>query len=106
MATDGSDQFLTQLADNNPELIERLVGRYVENVSESGLDPRTHALVRLASLIAVGAPAASFAWQVAMAREAGATDDEIAGVLAAVSPTVGTPRVVAAAPHVAQALVS
>ena len=106
MTPDSSEQFLTRLADNNPELIERLVGRYVENVSESGLDPRTHALVRIASLVSIGAPAASFAWQVSMAREAGATDDEIAGVLMAVGPTAGTPRVVAAAPHVAQALAS
>jgi alkylhydroperoxidase/carboxymuconolactone decarboxylase family protein YurZ len=106
MAPDRSDEILNQLAENNPELIERLIGRYVENVEESGLDPRTHALVRIASLVAVGAPAASFAWQVSMAREAGATDDEIAGVLVAVGPTAGTPRVVAAAPHVAQALAS
>jgi alkylhydroperoxidase/carboxymuconolactone decarboxylase family protein YurZ len=103
---DTSDEILAQLAENNPELIERLIGRYVENLADSGLDARTYALVRLASLVAIGAPAASFAVQVSMAREAGATDDEIGGVLVALGPTVGTPRVVAAAPHVAQALAS
>jgi 4-carboxymuconolactone decarboxylase len=106
MTPDASDQFLTQLAENNPELIERVIGRQVENIAESGLDPRTHALVRIASLISVGAPAASFAWQVSLAREAGASDDEIAGVLIAVGPTAGMPRVVAAAPLVAEALAS
>jgi|SRR5215207_6111672 len=104
MAIDRSEEFLSRLADNDPGLMERIVGRQVENIEESGLDPRTHALVRIASLVAVGAPAASFAWQVALAREAGASDDEIAGVLVAVSPTAGLPRVVAAAPHVAAAL--
>jgi 4-carboxymuconolactone decarboxylase len=106
MANDRTDEFLSRLADNNPELIERLVGRQIENIEESGLDPRTHALVRIASLVAVGAPSASFAWQVALAREAGASDDEIAGVLLAVAPTVGLPLVVAASPHVAAALSS
>ena len=101
---DRSDQFLSQLADNNPELVERLVGRHLENIEESGLEPRIHALVRLGSLVAVGAPAASFDFQVAMAREAGASDDEIAGVLIAVTQTAGLPRVVAAAPLVAEAL--
>ncbi len=38
------------------------------------------------------------------ARAAGATDDEIVGVLIAVAPTVGLPRVVSAAPCVALAL--
>jgi alkylhydroperoxidase/carboxymuconolactone decarboxylase family protein YurZ len=106
MAPDNSDEFLTHLADNNPELIERLIGRQIENIEESGLDPRIHALVRIASLISVGAPAASFDWQVSLAREAGASDDEIAGVLIAVGPTAGMPRVVAAAPLIAEALAS
>jgi alkylhydroperoxidase/carboxymuconolactone decarboxylase family protein YurZ len=104
MAIDRSDEFLTRLAEGNPELVERVIGRQVENIEESGLDPRTHALVRIGTLVAVGAPAASFAWQVSLARESGASDDEIAGVLVAVAPTVGLPRVVAAAPHVAEAL--
>jgi alkylhydroperoxidase/carboxymuconolactone decarboxylase family protein YurZ len=103
MALD-SDEFLTHLAENNPALVERVIGRQIENIEESGLDPRTHALVRIASLISVGAPAAPFDWQVALAREAGASDDEIAGVLIAVGPTAGLPRVVAAAPLVADAL--
>jgi alkylhydroperoxidase/carboxymuconolactone decarboxylase family protein YurZ len=101
---DPADDFLTNLADNDPELIERIVGRHLENLEESGLDPRIHALVRIASLITVGAPAASYDFQVALARQAGAGDDEIAGVLVAVTQTAGYPRVVAAAPLVAAAL--
>jgi 4-carboxymuconolactone decarboxylase len=85
-------------------VIEDIVGRHLANIERSGLDPRTHALVRLASLITLGAPTASFTWQVALAREAGASDDEISGVLVAVAPTAGMPRVVAAAPAVAEAL--
>ena len=103
---DPSDDFLSNLAENDPELIERLVGRHLQNIEESGLDPRIHALVRIASLITLGAPAASYDFQVALARESGASDDEIAGVLVAVTQTAGLPRVVEAAPLVAAALAS
>jgi len=99
-----SDQLLEQMAESNPELIEGLVGLQIQNIENSGLDPRTHALVRIASLITLGAPSASFAWQVSLALESGATIDEIAGVLVAVAPTAGLPRVVAAAPEIKKAL--
>ena len=104
MASDRSEAFLNQLAENDPAAIEAIVGRHLENIQESGLDPRTHALVRLSSLITLGAPAASFGWQVALAREAGASIEDIAGVLVAVTPTAGTPRIVAAAAEIAAAL--
>ena len=105
MATsERAEQILTQMAESNPELIERLIGAQIQNIENSGLDPKTHALVRIASLISVGAPSASFAWQVSLARESGARADEIAGVLVAVAPTAGLPRVVAAAPEIADAL--
>ena len=99
-----ADEMLAQMADSNPDLIEGLIGLHLQNIENSGLDPRTHALVRLASLISVGAPSASFAWQVSMARESGATAGDIAGVLVAVAPTAGLPRVVAAAPEIKAAL--
>jgi alkylhydroperoxidase/carboxymuconolactone decarboxylase family protein YurZ len=99
-----ADEMLEQMADNNPELVEGLIGLQLQNLESSGLDPRTHALVRLASLISVGAPSASFAWQVSMARESGVTAGDIAGVLVAVAPTAGLPRVVAAAPEIKAAL--
>jgi 4-carboxymuconolactone decarboxylase len=99
-----ADQMLEQLAESNPELMQGLVGLQIHNIESSGLDPRTHALVRIASLIALGAPSASYAWQVSLALESGATVDEIAGVLVAVAPTAGLPRVVAAAPEIKRAL--
>ena len=99
-----ADQMLEQMVDSNPELFEGLVGLQLQNIENSGLDPRVHAMVRLASLISVGAPPASFAWQVSLARESGVTADEIAGVLVAVAPTAGLPRVMAAAPEIKAAL--
>jgi 4-carboxymuconolactone decarboxylase len=99
-----TDEILEQMADSNPELIEGLIGLHLQNIENSGLDPRTHALVRLASLITLGAPSASYAWQLSLARESGVTAEEIAGVLVAVAPTAGLPRAVAAAPEIKAAL--
>lgn len=70
----------------------------------SGLDPRTFSLVKIAALVAVDAPPASFLWQVGAALDAGAKPREILGVLTAIAPQVGLPRVVASAPEVMLAL--
>ena len=70
----------------------------------AGLDPKTLALVRLAALIAVGGSGPSFGAHADAAVSAGATAAEIVDVLVGVVPTVGLPRVVAAAPEVGMAL--
>jgi len=61
-------------------------------------------MVKLATLIAVDAPPASYVAQLAFAREAGVTTDEVIGVLVAAAPQVGIPKVVAAAPEIMLAL--
>jgi len=68
------------------------------------LDPRSYALVKLAALIALDAPPASYLWQVANALDAGATPEDLIGVLIAIAPQVGGPRLVAAAPELMVAL--
>jgi 4-carboxymuconolactone decarboxylase len=70
----------------------------------AGLDPKTLALTRLAALIAVGGSGPSFGAHADAAVSAGATAAEIVEVLVGVVPTVGLPRVVAAAPKVGTAL--
>ena len=70
----------------------------------SGLDARSFSLVKIAALVALDAPPASYLWQVANALDAGATASEILGVLRAIAPQVGGPRVVAAAPEIMVAL--
>ena len=84
-------------------LVTALVLR-VAQLEASGLDPLTFSLVRLAVLIALDGPPASYAWQVAEAIESGASAEQILGVLRAVAPQVGAPRVVAAAPELMLAL--
>ena len=70
----------------------------------SGLDARSYALVKIAALVALDAPPASYLWQVANALDAGATPSDILGVLLAIAPQVGGPRAVAAAPEIMVAL--
>jgi 4-carboxymuconolactone decarboxylase len=72
--------------------------------AESSLDPKTFALVKIAALVALDAPPASYIWQVRGAVEAGASAREILGVLTAVAPQTGMTRVVAAAPEIMVAL--
>jgi alkylhydroperoxidase/carboxymuconolactone decarboxylase family protein YurZ len=70
----------------------------------SGLDARAFALVKIAALVALDAPPASFVWQIGGAVSAGVTPEDIVGVLTAVAPQVGMPKVVAAAPEIMLAL--
>ena len=83
------------------ERAEELRGMLLEN---SGLDPRSFALVKIAALVAVDAPPASYLFQVGEALAAGVTPRDILGVLMAIAPQVGVPRVVAAAPEIMVAL--
>jgi alkylhydroperoxidase/carboxymuconolactone decarboxylase family protein YurZ len=74
------------------------------NIEESGLDARTHALVRLAALVAAGAPGADYDRHIATALDHGVTPDEVVGVLVALLPTVGTAQVSTAAHAVRAAI--
>jgi 4-carboxymuconolactone decarboxylase len=72
--------------------------------ADSSLEPKTFALVKIAALVALDAPPASYLFQVQAALDAGASPREILGVLTAIAPQTGMPRVVAAAPEIMIAL--
>jgi alkylhydroperoxidase/carboxymuconolactone decarboxylase family protein YurZ len=95
---------LQGISDNDAGAIQALIAIEVENVEASGLDARTHALVSLGALVATGADIASYIFQVDRAVDAGATPDEVIGVLVALAPTVGLAKIVSAAPNIAAAL--
>ena len=76
------------------------IGPEADNIDESGLDVRSYALVRLASLVTAGAPGEGYDRHIAAALDQGVTLDEIIGVLVALLPTVGVTRVTAAAPDI------
>jgi alkylhydroperoxidase/carboxymuconolactone decarboxylase family protein YurZ len=95
---------LEALATAEQDIIASLLAMQLQNLENSGLDARTYSLIKIATLVAVDAPPASFVAQVAFASEAGVTPEEIIGVLIAVAPQVGIPKVVAAAPEIMLAL--
>ena len=70
----------------------------------SALDAKTHALVRIAALVASNAAAPSYLCAIRDALAVGASVDEVIETLVAVSTTVGMARVVAATPGMASAL--
>ena len=95
---------LEGLALGDTDVLASLLEMQLHNLDASGLDPRTYSLVKIAALIALDAPQASYLAQVGFALEAGVDPEEILKVLVAVAPQVGIPRAVAAAPQLMQAL--
>jgi 4-carboxymuconolactone decarboxylase len=65
------------------------------------LAPKTEALVRLGALLALGGAPVSYQWNVGAALDAGATVEEILGIMIAVAPISGIARVVQATPDIA-----
>jgi alkylhydroperoxidase/carboxymuconolactone decarboxylase family protein YurZ len=92
------------LALGDTDVLSEALDLREASLENSGLDSRTFSLVKIAALIALDAPPASYLWQVPNALDSGATPEDIAGVLRAIAPQVGGPRVVAAVPEIMIAL--
>ena len=99
-----TEEKLAKLAMSDPELLLAGLEARADWQATSGLDGRSYSLAKIAALIALDAPPASYLWQVANAVAAGCTAQDILGVLIAVAPQVGGPRTVAAAPEIMVAL--
>jgi 4-carboxymuconolactone decarboxylase len=95
------EEELRRLALHDEDSIETVLAMHVKDDETCGLDPKTHALVRLGALVALGAAPVSYQWNVGVALEAGATADDIVGILIAVAPISGLARVILAIPDVA-----
>ena len=91
---------LSGIAVGDADILETAIGLREFGREATGLEGRAYSLVKIAALIALDAPPASYAWQIANALEEGATAEDILGVLRAVAPQVGGPRVMAAAPEI------
>ena len=95
---------LRKFALRDDRFIDSLLSQDRASASVSGIDPLSHALLRIAALIAIDAAPPSFMSAVEAGLDAGASYDEIVGTLIAVMPIVGVARVVSAAPNLALAL--
>ena len=104
VTADPLERLLRRVALNDDHAVAALLADQREGGPFPALDPKTYALARLGALITLGAPTTSYRFTVELAHAAGATDEEILGVLAAVAPAAGLARAVAAAPGLALAL--
>ena len=98
------EDHLRRIALSDEKEIETMVGMRQGLQDITQLDNRSFALVKIAALIAVEAPPASYMWQIGNAIAEGVTPEEVLGTLWAVAPQVGGPRIISAAPEIMLAL--
>ena len=85
-------------------LLETLLAMTAASVERANLVDRELMLVRLTALAAVDAPASSYLLNLGAAVDVGLTVEDVQGVLIAIAPIVGSPKVLEAAGTIAAAL--
>ena len=94
---------MTEAQGDSPLL--DLIGKMTaDSLEATTLDARSVMLVRIAALVAVGAPPASYLLNLTAASDIGLNADQVRSVLLAIAPIVGTARVTASAGNIARAL--
>ena len=91
------------MSENSP-VLDTLTDMVAASVEHNSLSPRDFMLARLAALIATDAPPLSYFANASPIEESGLTAEDIQGVMIAVAPVVGAPRVMAAGGHILRAL--
>ena len=95
---------LQRLSEGDASRMAFLQGLIERSYTESGLDPQTFMLVRMAALATLDAAPASWLMNIAVSGEAGLEPDLILGTLTAIAPVIGTARVVSAAGNILKGL--
>ena len=85
-------------------VLDLLASMTADSVVTSSLDAQSLMIARLAALVAVDAPPASYLLNLEAAVEAGIDAEQVRGVLTAIAPIVGTARVATALGKIADAL--
>lgn len=98
------NETLSVLAQGDLSVLNTLMRMTEGSLEESGLDPETFMLVRIAALATLDAAPASWLVNIKVGGEAGLTPERIIGTLIAIAPLVGTARVVSAAGGIVEAL--
>ena len=85
-------------------VLDLIASMTASSIEASNLDAERLMLVRIAALVAVDAPPVSYALNLGAAADVELDPEQVQGVLAAIAPIVGTPRVAAAAGNMVRAL--
>jgi hypothetical protein len=92
------------MAEEETPVLDALAEITAVSLDRCNLADRDIMLARIAALVAVDAPPASYLLNAGTAADVGITLADVQGILIAVAPVVGTPRVVAASGNITQAL--
>jgi len=85
-------------------VLDTLADINTTSIKHSNLMPRELMLARIAALVAVDAPPASYLANAGAATESGVTEQDVQEVMIAVAPVVGTAKVVSAGGNMMRAL--
>jgi len=94
---------MSEQASDTP-VLDLLANMTADSIDATSLDAESVMLVRIAALVAVDAPAASYLMNLGAASDIGIDSEQVRGVLAAIAPIVGTVRVASATGKIVRAL--
>ncbi len=94
---------LQGLSQGDPTVLSFVKSAIENSYKESGLDPRTFMLVRLAALATLDAAPVSWLMNIEAGGEAGLDPEMVLGTLVALLPVIGTARVASAASNIMKA---
>jgi len=98
------NETLRVLAEGNLNVLNTLMRMTEGSLEDSGLDPETFMLVRIAALTALDAAPASWLVNLKVGGNMGIPPERIVGILVAIAPVVGTARIVSAAGSIVRAI--
>lgn len=92
------------MAVGEAPVLEALADINAVSIARTEMDEASLVAIRLAALVAVDAPVASYLLHFGPAAEAGVTLEDAQDILVAVAPIVGTARTLSAAGRIVEAL--
>ena len=95
---------MSEQATTETPVLDLLAKLNADSIEASNLDPEELMLVRIAALVAVDAPPASYLVNLGAAGEIGIGAEQVRDVMMAIAPIVGTARVASATGKIVRAL--
>ena len=99
-----ANETLRVLSEGDLSVLTALLRMHESSLEESGLDPETFMLTRIAALATLDAAPASWLMNLGVSGEIGISPERIVGTLIAIAPVIGTARIVSAAGSIVRAL--
>ena len=102
--TTNPNEVLQVLSEGDLSVLNALVRMHEGSLEESGLDPQTFMLVRIAALATLDAAPMSWMVNLKVSGAAGVEPEQIVGTFIAIAPVIGTARIISAAGAIIRAL--